>query len=274
MRTFLLLLVCFSILSCSKFAKVQKSRDYDYKLKMANEYYDKKKYNYAQQLFEELFPILKGTEKFENVYYKYAYCAFYMKDFMNAENLFKGFVEVFPTSAKAEEMSYMRAYSYYRQSPKAELDQTNTHKTIGFMQTFINTHQSSPRVKEATEIIDKCRVKLEVKEAKNAELYFNVGQFKAAAIAYTNLMNNYPDSDRGDEYKLQIIHSYYQYAGLSVEEKKPERYTQVITECNDFIDKFPGSKLMKEVERYLSTSQTAIHNNNKDVKNEQTKKTT
>ncbi len=273
MRNLFLLLVCVSLFSCSKFAKVQKSHDYDYKLKMANEYYDKKKYNYAQQLFEELFPILKGTEKFENVYYKYAYCAYYMHDYMNAENLYKGFVEVFPTSAKAEEMSYMRAFAFYKQSPKVELDQTNTHKAIGFMQTFINTHQGSTRVKEATEIIDKCRTKLEAKEAKNAELYFNVGQFKAAAIAYTNLMNNYPDSDRSDAYKLQIIHSYYQYAGLSVEEKKPERYTQVITECNDFIDKYPSSKLMKDVERYLSTSQSAI-NTNKELKNEQTKKTT
>ena len=46
--------------SCSQFAKVQKSTDYDYKLKMADKYYEAKKYNYAQQLYQELFPILKG----------------------------------------------------------------------------------------------------------------------------------------------------------------------------------------------------------------------
>lgn len=258
MRILFLFIACLSLLSCSKFAKVQKSHDYDFKLKMANEYYEKKKYNFAQQLYEELFPIVKGTEKFEDVYFKYAYCAFNQRDYMNAENLFKGFVEVFPTSARAEEMSYMRAFSYYKQSPKAELDQTNTHKTIGFMQTFINTHQGSVRVKEATGIIDRCRIKLEAKEARNAELYFDVGQFKAAAIAYTNLMNNYPDSEKSDVYKLQIIHSYFQYAILSVEEKKSERYKQVIAECNDFMDKYPTSKLVKEVEKYLSSSQNTI----------------
>lgn len=273
MRIFLLFVTCISLVSCSKFAKVQKSHDYDYKLKMANEYYAKKKYNFAQQLFEELFPIVKGTEKFEDVYFKYAFCAFNQKDYLNAENLFKGFVEVFPTSTRAEEMSYMRAFSYYKQSPKLELDQTNTHKAIGFMQTFINTHQGSVRVKEASQIIDKCRIKLEAKEARNAELYYNVGQFKAAAIAYTNLINNYPDSDRGDQYKLQVIHSYFEYASLSVEEKKQERYTQVVTECNDFMDKFPASSLVKEVEKYMSTSQTTIKNL-KDPKYEQSKKTT
>src|SRR5438045_9777335 len=87
-----------TLVSCSKFSKVQKSTDYDFKLRMAEQYYAKKKYNQAQILFEELFPILKGTPQFEDLYYKYAYCAYYQRDYMNAENLFKGFAEVFPNS--------------------------------------------------------------------------------------------------------------------------------------------------------------------------------
>lgn len=256
--------------SCSKFTKVQKSTDYEYKYRMAEQYYAKKKYHYAQLLFEELFPLFKGTPQFEDLYYKYAYCAYYQDDYMNAENLFKGFVEVFPNSPRAEEMEYMRAYTYFKQSPKVELDQTNTQRTIGLMQTFINTHPGSPRIKEATEIIDKSRAKLEAKEFKSAELYFNLGQYKAAGIAFTNLMNTFPDSERSDEYKLQVIKSYYQYALMSVVEKQGQRFEQVITECNDFIDRFPESKLLKETERYLSLSQ----NNIKALQNEQTKTST
>jgi len=63
-------ILVFGLTACSKFAKVQKSTDYEYKLRMADQYYVKKKYNFAQQLYEELFPILKGTERFEDVYYK------------------------------------------------------------------------------------------------------------------------------------------------------------------------------------------------------------
>ena len=264
-----LFILSLAFSSCSKFAKVQKSNDYEYKLKMANEYYEKKKYNNAQLLYEELFPIFKGTPKFEDVYNNYAYCAYYQKDYQNAENLFKGFVEVFPNSPRAEEMNFMRAYCYYKQSPKLELDQTNTHKTIGLMQTFINSHPGSSRIKEATDIIDKSRAKLEAKEAKNADLYYNLGQYRAAAIAFANLMNNFPDSDKSDQYKLQVIRSYFEFAVLSVDEKKPERYAQVITECNDFIDRFPASKLMKDVEKFLNQSQTNI----KAFHNEQVKKT-
>jgi outer membrane protein assembly factor BamD len=263
-----LLLLAISFTGCSKFSKVQKSKDYEYKLKMADQYYAQKRYNYAQQLYEELFPIFKGTERFEDLYYKFAYCNYYLRDYLSAENLFKSFVEVFPNSKRAEEMDYMRAYTFYRQSPKAELDQTNTSKAIGFMQTFINNHPGSARIKEATAIIDKCHIKLEVKDEKNAELYFNLSQFKAAAISYTNLVNSYPDSEKGDQYMLQVIRSYYQYAVMSIDEKKEERFTQAITSCNDFIDRFPDSKLKVEAEKYLALSQTNI----KNLKNEQTKK--
>lgn len=265
-----LLLGSMALASCSGFSKVQKSTDYDYKLRMAEQYFAKKKYHYAQLLYEELFPIVKGTPQFEDVYYKYAYCAYYQNDYMNAENLFKGFVEVFPNSPRAEEMEYMRAYAYYRQSPKIDLDQTNTQRTIGLMQTFINTHPGSARNKEATDIIDKSRAKLEEKEFNNAELYFNLKQYRAAGIAFTNLMNNFPDSEKSDVYKLQVIKSYYQYALMSIDEKKPARFEQVITECNDFIDRFPESKLLKETERYMSLSQ----NNIKALQNEQTKTST
>ncbi len=128
---------------------------------------------------------------------------YYLKDWLQAENLFKQFTEVFPTSPRAEEMEYMRSYTYYRQSPKQDLDQTNTLKAIGLMQTFINTHPGSSRIKEASEIIDKLRTKLENKDYKSAELYFNMGHYRAAAIAFTSLINSFPDTKKGDEYKLR-----------------------------------------------------------------------
>lgn len=255
-RLLLIIVVALVASSCSKYNKVLKSTDYDYKLKMASEYYEKKKYRQAQTLYEELFPIFKGTPQFEELYYRYANCAFQQKDYTSAENLYNGFLEMFPNSTKSDEIEYMEAYSYYKQSPKAELDQTNTIKAMGMLQTYINTHPESPRVKEAQSIIDICYKKLETKEFKAAQLYFNMGQFKAAAIAFTSLINNYPDSPESEGYKLMIIKAYYKYANLSIEEKREERYAKVVTEVQDFQDRYPESKLLKEAERYLTLSST------------------
>ena len=267
----LLLITSFVISSCSSdLAKILKSKDYEYQLKKADEYFYKKKYNQAEQLYVQLFPVFKGTQKFEDLYYKYAYCSYFQKNYEDAENLFKGFLEVFPNSPKEEEMAYMHAYMYYLQSPKIELEQTNTSRAIGMMQTFINTHPNSSRLKSAFDVIDKSRAKLEVKEYKSAELYFKLQHYRAAGIAFTNLLNNYPESARGDEYKLMSIRSFYQFAKLSIAEKQIERYEKVVTEFNDFSDRFPESKLLKDAQEYNNLSLNHI----KELQNEQTKTTT
>lgn len=270
MRLVVILLATVVLAGCHGVNKILKNKDPEYKLRMAEQYYVKKKYNYAYQLFEDVVPYYKTSKEFENIYYKMAYCTYYQRDYVSAENYFKTYLELFPNNPRAEEMDFMRAYSYYKQSPRAELDQTNTVKTIGMMQSFINTHPGSSRTKEANDIIDLCRNKLETKDFRAAQLYYDLGQFRAAAVAFAEVLNNYPDSDKADQYKLMTIRSYYRYAELSVEDKKMERFEKVVEECNDFTDRFPESKLSKDVEHYLNLSQTNI----KNLSNEQTKAST
>lgn len=244
--------------SCSRFSKVMKSKDYEYKLRMADQYYVKKKYRFAQQLYEDLFPVFKGSNKFEDIHYKFAYCAYYLKDYISAENLFKSFLEYFPNSTKAEEVDFMHAFCFFKQSPKPDLDQTNTIKAMGQMQTFVNTHPGSERNKEAQDIIDQCYRKLIAKDYKSAGLYYNIGQYKAAAVSFGTLLSTYPDAPNADEFKLWVVKSYYRYAEMSIIGKQTERYGQVIEEAQDFQDRFPESKLLKEVERYLTLSENNI----------------
>ena len=266
-----ILLIVVILSGCSKgMTKILKNPDPNYKLRMAEQYFVKKKYAKAQQIYEDIMPYFKTGKEFEDIYYKYAYCAWYQQDYMNAENLFKTFLEIFPNSTRAEEMDYMRAYAFFKQSPKPELDQTNTIKAMGLMQTFINTHPGSTRIREANEVMDICRAKLQTKDYKSAQLYYDMGQFRAAGVAFTALLNSYPESVKADEYKLMIIRSYFRYAELSIEEKKPERFEQVINECRDFVDRFPESKLRKEAEHFLNLSQTNI----KNLSNEQVKTST
>ncbi len=272
LKSYFLLFIPFLMLtSCSsQFTKVLKSTDYEYKLKKADEYFANKKYRNAQALYEELFPVFKGSEKFEDLYYKYAYCAYYQKNYTDAENLFKGFLEVFPNSSKAEEIAYMHALTYYKQSPNVQLDQTNTNKAIGMMQGFINTYPNSSRVADANKIIEKCRAKLEEKDYMAANLYYNLQMYQAAGIAFTNLLNSYPESAKGDTYMLMAVKSFYQFAKLSVADKQEERYQKVDAEYFDFADRYPDSELLKEAAEYKNLSQ----NNIKKIQNEQTKTAT
>jgi len=271
---FLIIIVLLTFSSCSlfnksasdkpkSFNKIQKSTDYAFKLKMAEKYYLLKDYNHAQILYDDLYRVMKGSEHFEDIWYKYAYSAFYLKDYINAENLFKGFVEAFPNSAKADEMDYMRAYCFYKQSPKFQLDQTNTTKAMGFMQAFVAQHPNSDKVKDATVIIEKCKAKLEEKDFEAAKLYYNLratnpAYLKAATLTFNILMNTYPDSQNSDEYKLYIIKAEYDFAVRSLEYKKLPRFEQVLTDCNDFNDRFPDSKFKKQVQDYVTLTNNSI----------------
>ncbi len=267
MRTLFILIIAVFFTSCHGINKILKNPDPEFKLRNAEQFYAKKKYLFAQQLYEDVIPFFKGRAEFEDIGYKYAYCAYYQQDYLSAESLFKSYLENFPNSPRSEEVDYMRAYTYFKQSPKAPLDQTNTLKTIGMMQSFITIHPNSDKVKEANGIIEICRTKLEEKDFASAQLYFNLGQFRAAGVAFASLLNDFPESEKADEYKMMVIKASYQFATLSVEEKKQERFEQVIIECNDFIDRFPDSKWMKEIEQYNNLSQ----NNIKILNNEQIK---
>lgn len=281
MRLFYFLIIVFIFSACSSnkqiskktasakksVSKILKNTDPAYKLRMAEQFYAQKKYVKAQQVYEDVMPYYKTDKVFEDIYYKYAYCAYNLGDYLNAENLFKSYREIFPNNIRAEEVEFMRAFCFYKQSPKPELDQTNTIKAMGIMQTFINTHPGSARNKEANDIIDICRAKLETKDYKSAKLYFDLGQFRAAGVAFTALLNSYPESIKADEYKLMIIKSYYRFAEMSIEEKKVERYEQVISECNEFADRFPDSKLKKDADEFLNLSQINIKKfNNEQIK--------
>ncbi len=259
------LFLTLGLFSCSKFSRVQKSKDADYKLLKANEYYNKKQYRNALTIYEELFPALKGTEKFEELYYKYAYCFFYEQEYDHASSLFKGYLDFFPNNEKAEEVDFMHAYCFYKQSPKIELEQVNTVKALNMMQTFINTHPGSPKIKDANAVIDEGRAKLELKEDRAAQLYYNLGQYRSAGLAFNTLLNNYPESVKADNYKLMVVKSYYKFAKLSIIEKQVERFEKVSIEYADFADRFPDSKLLKEAESYSILSK----NNIKVITNEQ-----
>ena len=105
---------CILLSGCGKgINKILKNPDPEYKLRMAEKYFVQKKYNKAQVLYEDVMPFYKTRPEFQDIYYKYAYCAYNQADYLNAENLFKTFPgNISRIAPKSEEMDYMRAYSY------------------------------------------------------------------------------------------------------------------------------------------------------------------
>jgi len=249
----------FSLLiSCSGFERAKKSDDVNYKLSMANKYFDKKDYLRARELYESLMPVMKGTKNFEPLYYKYAMACFKLKDYNSSSYHFRNYTITYPNSPNFDEASFLHAYSIYKLSPKITVMQTNTEKALEVLQTFVNNNPDSKHVEEAKGYIAITQSKLEEKAAIAAKLYYDISQYKAAAVVYRNMQTDYPSSQRMDEYQYMIVKSNYKFAKASVKEKQEERFVNVLSAYQELVDSYPQSKYIKDAEKYFSLASTNI----------------
>ena len=246
--------------SCSKYHQLLKSTDLDHKYEMAIQYYNGEEYYKAFPLFEELLTLYKGTAKGEEVYYYYAYCNYYLDDFILAGYYFKNFAKTYPNSKHAEECQYMNAYCYYQTSPPSSLDQTNTYKAIDELQLFINLYSQSDRIAGCNELIDELRDKLETKTYKNSRLYYKLGIYKAAIVAFNITLKEFPDTKYKEDIVFLILKSNYLLASNSVESKKEERLKLTVDAYNTFIEAYPNSEYIKEAESIYGNSLKQLKN--------------
>ncbi len=235
-----------TISSCSNYQKVLKSNDYAKKYEVALQLYNKKDYQKAYPLLEELVSVKRGTKEAEDIYYYYCYCNYYLDDLISASYHFAQFAKTYPASEKAEEASYMNAYCYYLGSPVYSLDQSNSYRAIEELQVFINKYPNSARISECNELIDKLRAKLEVKSYEKGMLYFKMSDYKAAIVSLNNTLKDFPMTEYKETILFTIVKANFLLAQNSYENKKAERYKATIDAYNIFIDKFADGKYAKE----------------------------
>ncbi|WQD34049.1 outer membrane protein assembly factor BamD [Sphingobacterium spiritivorum] len=254
-----LLLIVFISGCKSKFEKLRASNNLALKYQEAVKFYEKKKYTKALALFDDLMQRYRGQAEAEDLYYYTAYTNYRLKDYTSARYHFKQFAQTFPNSAKAEECRFMTAYCFYLDSPRSSLDQENTRKAIDELQLFVNLYPESEKAKEAADLIQQLRDKLEKKAFSNAKLYYDMGlndDYKAAVIALENVLKEYPDTKYAEEINYLIIKAQFRYAEKSTPRRQEERYSKVIDYYQDFVDDYPESKHRKEVDDIRKDSET------------------
>ena len=245
--------------SCkSKYEKLKASNDNAKKYQEAVKFYNKKDYSKALGLFEDLVTRYRGRAEAEDLFYYYAYTNYKLKDYTSARYHFKTFADTYPSSPRAEECRFIAAYCYYLDSPIYSLDQENTLKAIESLQLFINLYPKSDRVTEASKLIQNLRDKLEQKAYANAKLYLTIGDYQSAVIAFENTLRDYPDTKYAEELEFLIIRAQYEYARISMERKQEERFAQAMSYSDQFAEKYPNSKYLRDAIDYKKDSQQGI----------------
>jgi outer membrane protein assembly factor BamD len=255
-----------TIAGCSQYQEVLKSTDYGLKLQKAREYYDAGQYYKALPLFDELVTFYKASKEMEDISYYYAYTHYHLNEYLLAAYYFKSFSTTYILNTRAEECLFMNAKCYYQLSPDLELEQSYSEKAINEFQIFINQYPSSKYVPDANQMIDDLRRKLELKAFRSAELYYKMGKYNSAAVAFRNMMRQYPDSPDAERALFMIVKSNFLYASNSVTQKQRERYQNTIDSYQNFLVRYSTSPYLQEATNLYESS---IKNLNKIKTDEQ-----
>jgi len=155
----------------------------------------------------------------------------------------------------------MGAYCYYLESPKSTLDQEYTYRAIEALQLFINLYPSSERAKEAGKLIQDLRDKLEKKAFTNAKLYLDMGlqdDYRAAVIAFDNVLRDFPDTKYAEEMEFLSIKAQFLYADQSSLRRQEERFGEVIDLYNNFVSSYPESRFRKDADQFKQDAEQRI----------------
>lgn len=257
------MLAVFALSACNRQQDLaMKSADKDYILKVANENFENKKWTNALALYERLSNLVAGTDDAPNVVYNSAYANYYDKNYKLAGHQFKNFSVTFPQDPRAEDAAYMSALCYYEGSMDYNLDQTSTDLAINELQNFLNNYPNSEKSANINELIDELTYKLEFKAYENARQYYKMADYKAANVAFENVLDDFPSTKLREKIYEYILKSKYELAVNSVYELKKDRIESALAFTKQVERDMPNSanareavdlrnKLNKEKESFL-----------------------
>lgn len=251
-KIFSLVLVSVLLVSCSEYQKALKSEDVAVKTKVAEQMYEKEKYNKAIRLYEQIAPTVKGKPSAERIFYYYAKSYYNAKQYYLAGYQFENFAATYPKSEKREEAAFLGAECYYRLSPVFSLDQTDTDKALLKLQKFIDTYPNSEYLTQANAYVKELNEKLEKKAFEIARQYNTISDFKSALKAFDNFLGDFPGTTYKEKALYYRLDSAYKLAVNSVPSKKEERLNYAKVTYTSLVKFKPDSEYKQQADEMLA----------------------
>jgi outer membrane protein assembly factor BamD len=199
------------------------------------------------------------------------YC---MKDYQTASDYFKKYYQTYPKGRFSEMAEYYIGQSLYESTPVPQLDQTETLAAITAFQEYLDLYPEAKMKTQAQNQLFKLQEKLVSKELYSAQLYYDLGtyfgnctsggnNYEACVITAQNALNEYPYSDKREDFSKLIFKAKYELAKMSIPTKQMERYQEAEDECYGFVNEFPDSKERETAEKYIENCKEWVNTHEK-----------
>jgi len=164
-------------------------------LDQAREKFNQEKYVKAVEDLNVILLNFNGEQGIDSAQYLLAESHYKLQEFYNASYEFSKLTDNFPESFLSEEAMYKSALCYYFLSPLPALDQKETQKAINKFQFYLDKYKAGKFAEESSAKMRELRNKLAEKEYSSGVLYMKMDQPRAAKVYFTQVIENYYDTD-------------------------------------------------------------------------------
>lgn len=251
-------LLCACAACRSQYDALLSGSDVDAKYKAAFEYFNKGKYRKAADLFESMSVLTSGTPQDDTVQFYWALSNYRFKDYITAETNFKNFLDKFPRSPFSENAEFLRVDCLYKATYRWELDQTPTYAALVAINEFQMKYPGSLHAAVCKRMSEDLGNRLDRKAYENAYLYYKMEDYKAARVAFKNVLKDDADNIYREDILYYSAMASYKYALNSVPSKQKERYMLFADDYFNFIGEYPDSPKCKDLEHLYKKAKEKI----------------
>lgn len=184
----------------------QMSSDPLYELAMQK--VEERKWGDAIKALDQFTGRFPGDPRAEEARFQLGRAYFENKDFITAAAEMVRLASDYPTGRYADEARFTTCESYYRLSPKPQLDQEYTRAAIEHCDALIVSFPNSDFAPRADSLITDLREKLAHKSFLNGDYYFKRKAYDSAILYYESLLREYPNSSSAPKALLRLVEVY------------------------------------------------------------------
>lgn len=261
MRTlFILITAALLFASCRSTDLIRPGDSLEVAYEKAMNQFEEENYTEAAEAFESVISIGRGTDIGQNAQFYLAESYFNNNRYLLAASEYERYAQFHPNSDRRVEADYKLALSYYNLSPRYRLDQTYTYQAIENFRLFLDRFPNSEHADEAGEYITELRSKLARKAYSSGEFYKRTNQYRAAAVYFDIVIDDYPETEWAERSLVDQMESYILYAENSVPDRQEERFEQALESYETYLQLFPRGENRSKVEDLYDRAQRGLQN--------------
>jgi outer membrane protein assembly factor BamD len=239
-RKLAILALALALLGCPKELPQDTPADELYRIGVEN--FERRRWERSREALQRFLFQDPGHQKADSAQFLIAETYFSQKQYLTAAAEFLRLAQNRPAGPLADDSRYRSCESYYKLSPRPELDQEYTEQAIEQCRSVVLLYPGSPYAPHASERTKELTDKLARKYYLNAVYYFKRRAYDSAIVYLEHLLRTYRGAAVEPEALLKL---YETYSKLGYSQEAEEARERLVRE-------YPDSPEAREVQQRQS----------------------